>query len=155
MPRLSQKAANDCGRTILASLAARKSGGAEAIYAKLPKPPVAGYSLPQLAEEAAKLGLRLSPLIPASPLEGCDQNVKNSPAVRAHLRTIADSVNAGSPVIVIKRPARIAAHYVVVVGADDRGFSIYDPLEESLVRSSSAELAENICAIAYLALKVQ
>ena len=62
IPWIGQKSAADCGRAVLAALAARRGGNAEAAYAKLPDPPdpVNGYSISDMRRFGARVGVGLS-----------------------------------------------------------------------------------------------
>jgi ABC-type bacteriocin/lantibiotic exporter with double-glycine peptidase domain len=66
LPWIKQKTETECGRAVLASVAARHGGNPETFYRQLPAPPDRrrGYSILQLQQFGAKIGVHLSLIQP-------------------------------------------------------------------------------------------
>jgi hypothetical protein len=66
LPWIKQKTETECGRAVLASVAARHGGVPETFYRQLPAPPDRrrGYSILQLQKFGAKIGVDLSLIQP-------------------------------------------------------------------------------------------
>src|SRR5262249_59768244 len=66
LPWIKQKTATECGRAVLASIAARHGGDVETFYGRLPAPPDRrrGYSILQLQKFGARIGVNLSLIEP-------------------------------------------------------------------------------------------
>jgi hypothetical protein len=66
LPWIKQKTATECGRAVLASVAARHGGDVETFYSRLPAPPDRrrGYSILQLQKFGARIGVNLSLIEP-------------------------------------------------------------------------------------------
>src|SRR5262249_5505430 len=66
LPWIKQKTEAECGRAVLASVAARHSGDVETFYRRLPAPPDRrrGYSILQLQKFGARIGVNLSVIQP-------------------------------------------------------------------------------------------
>jgi hypothetical protein len=66
LPWIKQKTETECGRAILASVAARHGGDVETFYRRLPAPPDPrrGYSILQLQKFGAKIEIHLSLIQP-------------------------------------------------------------------------------------------
>src|SRR5215213_1451103 len=62
VPWIGQKTSSECGRAVLASLAARRGGDIEAIYRRLPPPPdqSQGYSIAEMRRFGSSVGVGLS-----------------------------------------------------------------------------------------------
>jgi hypothetical protein len=66
LPWIKQKTATECGRAVLASIAARHGGDVEKYYRELPVPPdrLRGYSILDVKKFGANVGVKLSVLQP-------------------------------------------------------------------------------------------
>lgn len=152
VPWMAQKSASDCGRAVLASLAARRGGQPEAYYRRLPEPPdpVRGYSINDMRRFGARVGVHLAVSAPAGVVIAGDCSAR--PAVEAHLRRLARAVAAGRPVVVPVAAGFGAGHYLVLVGADGEGFTVMDPARAGLRPMAAAQLASAMCGFGYVAL---
>ena len=153
VPWIGQKTASDCGRAVLASLAARRGRNAEAVYRSIRDPAdvMRGYSLTEMRRLAAQLGIGLSPRAPAGVVNTGDCTPR--PAVAAHLARLARAVAAGRLYVV---PVSFGlGHYVILVGAGTDQFMYRDPAAPGTHSMSTAELASRMCAFGYLALEVR
>jgi hypothetical protein len=152
VPWFGQKTTSDCGRAVLASLAARRGGSAEAAYRKLPAPPdrVRGYSIRDMQRFGSRVGVSLSLSAPAGLVIAgeCSQR----PAVSAHFKRLAGVVAGGRPVVVPVSQGLGAGHYLVLVGADGGNFTALDPASPGLRQIGSATLAARMCGYGYIAL---
>jgi hypothetical protein len=152
VPWIAQKGATECGRAVLASLAARRGGDVEQHYRRLPPPPdlARGYSIADLQRFGAKVGVALSLQAPKGLVIAGECSPR--PAVAAHYKRLAQLVSAGAPVVVPVTVRFGAGHYLILVGADGGGFTALDPASPGLQRVSAAELASRMCDYGYVAL---
>jgi hypothetical protein len=152
VPWFAQKSASDCGRAVLASLAARRGGSAEAAYRKLPEPPdrVRGYSIRDMQRFGSRVGVSLSVSAPAGLVIAGECSPR--PAVSAHFKRLAGVVAGGRPVVVPVSQGLGAGHYLVLVGADGGNFTALDPASPGLRQIGSAALASRMCGYGYIAL---
>ena len=152
LPWIGQKTASDCGRAVLASLAARRGGSAEAIYARIPDPadPSRGYSIAEMRRLGSRIGVGLSVRAPGGVtiIGDCAER----PAVTAHFASLARTVSAGRPVVVPVSSGFGAGHYLILVGASGGQFTVHDPASSGLRGMSTAELARAMCGYGYVAL---
>ena len=152
VPWIGQKAATDCGRAVLASLAARRGGNPEQYYSRIPEPEdmARGYSVPEMQRHGANVGVRLALRAPAGVvIIGQCSPIR---AVSAYFDRLRSSVTAGRPVVV---PVTTISngHYLVLVGASDDGFSVLDPAVPGLRTMSVDSLASAMCGFGYVALE--
>ena len=152
VPWIGQKSASDCGRAVLASLAARRGGSAEAIYARIPDPadPSRGYSIAEMRRLGSKIGVGLTVRAPGGITIAGDCSER--PAVTAHLASLARTVAAGRPVVVPVSSGFGSGHYLILVGAKGGDFTVHDPASSGLRNMSAAELARVMCRYGYVAL---
>ena len=152
IPWIGQKSATDCGRAVLAALAARRGGNAEATYRKLPDPPdpVNGYSVTDMRRFGARVGVGLSLRAPGGVVIAGDCAPR--PAVAAHMASLARMVSAGRPVVVPVSSGFASGHYLILVGASGAGFTAHDPASPGLREISTDQLASSMCAYGYVAL---
>ena len=154
VPWIGQKNASDCGRAVLASLAARRGGSVESIYARIPNPadPARGYSVGEMRRLASRLGVGLSLRAPGGiTIAGeCSER----PAVTAHFAALARTVASGRPVVVPVSSGFGAGHYLILVGAGGGQFAVHDPASPGLRSMSAGELARLTCGFGYIALAV-
>jgi ABC-type bacteriocin/lantibiotic exporter with double-glycine peptidase domain len=152
VPWIGQKTKTECGRAVLASLAARRGGDIEALYGRLPAPPdqVRGYSVPEMRRFGASVGVELTVQAPAGIVIAGECSTR--PAVTAHFSRLAELVAAGKPVVVPVASGVDAGHYLVLVGAQSDGFIVLDPGSPGVRRLSTTELASYMCGFGYVAL---
>lgn len=152
IPWIGQKTATDCGRAVLAALAGRRSGNAEAAYRRLPDPPdpVNGYSINDMRRFGAKVGVGLTLRAPGGVVIAGDCSPR--PAVAAHMAALARTVAGGRPVVVPVSSGFTGGHYLILVGASGGSFTAHDPASPGLREISSDQLASRMCAYGYLAL---
>ncbi|MBX6426717.1 MAG: hypothetical protein IRZ09_12440 [Variibacter sp.] len=152
VPWIAQKTASDCGRAVLASLAARRGGDVQAIYRRLPDPPdpLRGYSINDMRRFGARVGVSLSVLAPGGVVIAGDCTPR--PAVAAHLRRLAGHVSSGRPVVVPVASGFGAGHYLILVGANAGAFTAMDPARPGLSEIAADRLAALMCDFGYLAL---
>lgn len=153
VPYIQQKGSADCGRAVLASLAARRGGDVEAQYSRLPAPPdsVRGYSVAEMRRFGAKAGVSLSLEAPKGLVIAGECSAR--PPVTAHFRRLAQIVSGGSPVVVPVSVRFGAGHYLILVGAQGDTFTVHDPGSPGLRQLSAADLAERMCDYGYVALR--
>jgi ABC-type bacteriocin/lantibiotic exporter with double-glycine peptidase domain len=151
VPWIAQKSASDCGRAVLASLAARRHGNAEAIYRRIPDPAdrERGYSIPEMRRLGARVGVGLSIMAPAGVVIAGDCTAR--PAVAAHLARVARRVAAGGPVVV-PVGGYFGGHYLILVGVSGDRFAALDPASPGLKSISSGQLSGQMCGFGYVAL---
>jgi ABC-type bacteriocin/lantibiotic exporter with double-glycine peptidase domain len=127
LPWIKQKTETECGRAILASVAARHGGDVETFYRRLPAPPDPrrGYSILQLQKFGAKIGIHLSLIQP----EGITiaGECSERPWLASYLAKLENLVEAGHPVIIPIGDAASRGHYLVLVGVKDGNFTALDP----------------------------
>jgi hypothetical protein len=152
VPWIEQKTATECGRAVLASLAARRGGDIEALYQRLPAPPdqARGYSVPEMRRFGSLVGVNLSVQAPAGIVIAGECSPR--PAVTAHFSRLADLVSSGSPVVVPVASGAGAGHYLVLVGAERDGFTVLDPASPGLRWVATSDLAAYTCDFGYVAL---
>ena len=153
VPWIGQKTAVECGRAVLASLAARGGrGDPEAIYRRLPSPPDAarGYSVTDMQKFGQRVGVSLSLKAPAGLVIAGECSAR--PAVAAHFRALSASIAAGHPVVVPVSMGGRVGHYLVLVDANDEGFTALDPASPGLRRMTEKALAARMCGYGYVAL---
>jgi len=155
VPWLQQKTASDCGRALLASLAARKGGDIQQLYRKLPAPPdaVRGYSIRDMQRFGSRVGVSLSLTTPAGLVIAGECSPR--PPVTAHFKRLAAVVAGGTPVVVPVSIGSGFGHYYVLVGAEGDGFTALDPASPGLKRFSTSSLAARMCNYGYVALMVR
>jgi ABC-type bacteriocin/lantibiotic exporter with double-glycine peptidase domain len=122
LPWIKQKTATECGRAVLASVAARHGGDVEKLYRKLPPPSDRrrGYSIRQLWKSGAKIGVNLSLQQPEVAIVGeCSER----PGLAAYFSRLQSLVHGGHPVIVPTGDAAKRGHYLVLVGVTDGTFT--------------------------------
>lgn len=156
VPWIGQKTPVECGRAVLASLAARGGGGdPEAMYRRLPAPPDAarGYSVPQMQRFGLRVGVSLSLVAPAGLVIAGECSAR--PAVSAHYRALSALIAAGQPVVVPVSSGRGAGHYLVLLEAKDDRFTVLDPATPGLREVTEKALAARMCGYGYVALVVK
>jgi ABC-type bacteriocin/lantibiotic exporter with double-glycine peptidase domain len=152
VPWIKQKNKTECGRAVLASLAARLCGDTEAYYARLPAPPdqARGYSVPEMKRFGASVGVELTVQAPAGIVIAGECSPR--PPVTAHFSRLAELVAAGKPIVVPVTSGVSAGHYLVLVGAQSDGFIVLDPGSPGLRLMATADLASLMCDFGYVAL---
>jgi ABC-type bacteriocin/lantibiotic exporter with double-glycine peptidase domain len=155
LPWIKQKTATECGRAVLASVAARHGGDVEKYYRELPAPPdrSRGYSILDVKKFGADVGVNLSVLQPDGiTIAGeCSER----PAVTAYFSKLTGIVGAGHPVIVATGDSSSRGHYLVLVGARSGKFSALDPSTPERTTMSLRSLRSMMCGFGYVALAVQ
>jgi Papain-like cysteine protease AvrRpt2 len=151
VPWVGQKSANDCGRAVLAALAARRGANPEAAYRRIPDPADAfrGYSIPEMRRLGARVGVGLSTMAPAG--VGIAGDCSPRPAVAAYFARLKARVAAGHPVVV-PVGGFAAGHYLILVGASGDGFTYLDPASPGRGSMSTADLSSRMCGFGYVAL---
>jgi hypothetical protein len=151
VPWYGQKNSSDCGRAVLASLAARRGGSAEAAYRRLPEPTdPRGYSISDMRRNGGRVGVGLSVSAPGGvTIAG---NCAGGPAVAAHMTRLSRAVAGGRPVVVPVSSGFGSGHYLVLVGATGDGFTALDPASPGLRSMSRDQLASSMCGYGYMAL---
>ena len=151
VPWYGQKNSSDCGRAVLASLAARRGGSAEAAYRRLPEPTdPRGYSISDMRRYGSRVGVGLSVSGPGGVVIA--GNCGASPAVAAHMTRLSRAVTGGRPVVVPVSSGFGSGHYLVLVGTSGDGFMALDPASPGLRAMSRDQLASSMCGYGYLAL---
>lgn len=152
VPWIGQKTAVECGRAVLASLAARKGGDPEAYYRRLPPPPdqLRGYSVAELRRFGMQLGVKLTLHAPAGIAIAGECSPR--PAVADHLRRLERMVSAGHPIVVPVSSAFTMGHYLILVGASTGHFSVLDPAAPGVHEMAVADLTARMCDFGYIAL---
>lgn len=155
VPYIQQKESADCGRAVLASLAARRGGDVEAQYRRLPPPPdsARGYSVAEMRRFGAQVGVPLSLEAPKG-LVIAGECSPRAP-VTAHFKRLAQIVAAGSPVVVPVSVRFGAGHYLILVGAQGGNFTVHDPGSPGLRQIPEADLASRMCDYGYVALRAR
>ncbi|HXX50713.1 MAG TPA: papain-like cysteine protease family protein [Xanthobacteraceae bacterium] len=155
LPWIKQKTATECGRAVLASVAARHGGDVEQFYRELPAPPdrKRGYSILDVKKFAATIGINLSVLQPDGiTIAGeCSER----PPVTAYFAKLTDVVDAGHPVIVATGDSSSRGHYLVLVGAGSGKFIALDPSTPERRTIGFRSLRSMMCGFGYVALAVQ
>jgi hypothetical protein len=154
VPWIGQKTPSDCGRAVLASLAARRGGDPESIYRRIPDPAdqTRGYSVTEMQRVGARVGVRLSLRAPSGVVIAGE--CSRSPAVSAYFARLSRSVAAGHPVVVPVASGG-AGHYLVLVATSGDGFSVLDPGTPGLRTMSASALASAMCGFGYVALEAR
>ena len=144
IPWIGQKSAADCGRAVLAALAARRGGNAEAAYAKLPDPPdpVNGYSISDMRRFGARVGVGLSLRAPGGIVIAGDCAPR--PAVAAHMASLARTVAGGRPVVVPVSSGFASGHYLILVSAGGGSFTAHDPASPGLREIGAEQLDHDL-----------
>lgn len=152
VPWIGQKAATDCGRAVLASLAARRGGDPEEYYSRIPEPEdmARGYSILEMQRHGARLGVSLALRAPSGVV--ITGQCSPTQAVSDYFRRLSGSVAAGRPVIVPVTTAS-SGHYLVLVDVSGDSFSVLDPATPGLRSMGAAELASAMCGFGYVALE--
>jgi ABC-type bacteriocin/lantibiotic exporter with double-glycine peptidase domain len=153
LPWIKQKTEIECGRAVLASVAARRGGNVEKIYQQLPAPSDRGrgYSILQLQKFGAKIGVNLSLRQPEIAIAGeCSQR----PGLTTYFSQLENLVEAGHPVIVPIGDAAKRGHYLVLVGITDGNFTALDPSTPQPKKISPHELQSMMCGFGYVVLEV-
>jgi ABC-type bacteriocin/lantibiotic exporter with double-glycine peptidase domain len=155
LPWIKQKTETECGRAVLASIAARHGGDVETFYRRLPAPPDPrrGYSLIQLQKFGAKVGVKLLLIQP----EGITiaGECSERPALASYFSRMEDLIGKGHPVIVPTGDAAKRGHYLVLVNVTDGDFTALDPSTPQRQRISARELRSMMCGFGYVALAVE
>jgi hypothetical protein len=149
---IGQKSATECGRAVLASLAARRGGDVESYYARLPQPPdpVHGYSIADMQRFGAGIGLDLALLAPAGVVIAGECSPR--PAVASYFKRLAGMVATGRPIVVPVQSGPTTGHYLVLVGVAGSGFTVLDPASPGLRHITIADLAVLMCEFGYVGL---
>jgi hypothetical protein len=151
VPWFGQKTSSDCGRAILASLAARRGGNPQTYYDRLPAPTDArGYSIADMRRLAPRVGVSLSTTAPGGVV--ITGNCTMTPAVTRHMARIASAVRGGRPVVVPVGGGFGAGHYLILIGASASGFSALDPSSPGTRQYSTESLASSMCSYGFIAL---
>jgi hypothetical protein len=151
VPWYGQKNSSDCGRAVLASLAARRGGSAEAAYRKLPEPTdPRGYSISDMRRYGSRVGVGLSVSAPGGVVIA--GNCGGGPAITAHMTRLSRAVAGGRPVVVPVSSGFGSGHFLVLVGTSGDGFTVLDPASLGLRSMSGEQLASSMCGYGYLAL---
>lgn len=154
LPWIKQKTETECGRAVLASIAARHGGDVEKIYQELPTPPDPrrGYSIIQLQKFGAKVGVKLLLIQPEGiAIAGeCSER----PALASYFSRLEDLIGKGHPVIVPTGDAAKCGHYLVLIDVNDGNFTALDPSTPQRQRISARELRSMMCGFGYVALAV-
>jgi len=153
LPWIKQKTATECGRAVLASVAARHGGNVAMFYRQLPAPPDPrrGYSILELQKFAATVGVNLSLMQPQVAIAGeCSER----PGLAGYFSQLETLVDAGHPVIIPTGDAARSGHYLVLVGVKDGSFTALDPSTPDPKTISSRELRAMMCGFGYVALAV-
>jgi ABC-type bacteriocin/lantibiotic exporter with double-glycine peptidase domain len=152
LPWIKQKTATECGRAVLASVAARHGGDVEKIYRQLPTPAdrKRGYSILEIRKLAVNIGVNLSLIQPEGVVIAglCAER----PAVTAYFSQLASKVADGHPVIVPTGDASSRGHYLVLLDAKDDGFIALDPSTPERKKITSRQLRSMMCGFGYVAL---
>jgi ABC-type bacteriocin/lantibiotic exporter with double-glycine peptidase domain len=151
VPFFAQKTSSDCGRAVLASLAARQGGNPAQYYNRVPEPADAarGYSIPEMRRYGARLGVSLSLRAPSGVM--ITGQCSASAAVTNYFRQLARSAASGRPVVV-PVSSGFGGHYLILTGASGDTFSMIDPASGPGSISSST-LASRMCGFGYVALQ--
>jgi len=153
LPFIQQKESTECGRAVLASLAARRAGNVEQLYRRLPPPPdqARGYSVAEMRRFGAQVGVTFSLEVPRGLVIAGE--CSSRPPVTAHFRRLAQLVSAGSPVVVPVTVRFGAGHYLILVGAQGDTFTVHDPGSPGLKQLTTSELQARMCDYGYVALR--
>jgi len=153
VPFIQQKEPAECGRAVLASLAARRGGNVEQHYRRLPAPPdrARGYSVAEMRRFGAQAGVSLSLEAPKGLVIAGE--CSSRPPVTAHFKRLAQLVSAGSPVVVPVTVGFGAGHYLILVGAQGDSFTAHDPGSPGLKQLTTSELSARMCDYGYVALR--
>ena len=152
LPWIAQKRATECGRAVLASLAARRGGDPEAFYTRLPAPPdpAHGYSVADMQRFGAQVGIDLTLLAPRGLVIAGECSPR--PPVTEHFKRLAKLVAAGQPVVVPVESGPASGHYLVLVAAENGRFTALDPATPALRQIPATQLAPLMCPFGYVAL---
>jgi ABC-type bacteriocin/lantibiotic exporter with double-glycine peptidase domain len=152
LPWIGQKTASECGRAVLASLAARRGEDIERLYRELPEPSdtARGYSILQMQKFGAKVGVNLAVVAPAGVVIAGE--CSETPAITTHFSRLARLVTSGNPIVVPVTSGAAGGHYLVLVGTENNNFILHNPASAGLTRISTSELASLMCNFGYVAL---
>jgi hypothetical protein len=152
VPWIGQKNSADCGRAVLASLAARRGGSPETHYRRIPDPAdtARGYSINELRRVGARVGVGLSLRAPAGVVIA--GNCAATPAVDRHFASLARTVNGGRPVVVPVARGFGMGHYLILTGASGDSFTALDPASPGQRSISASQLRASMCDYGYIAL---
>jgi hypothetical protein len=152
VPWFGQKSSSDCGRAVLASLAARRGGNPESYYNRLPEPSdPRGYSIAEMRRFGARVGVSLTTTAPSGVVIAGQCGA--SPAVNRHMDRLQRVVRGGRPAVVpVSGFGFSSGHYLILVGADANGFSVLDPRSPGVRTYGKAELANWMCSYGFVAL---
>lgn len=149
---IAQKTSTDCGRAVLAMLAARRHGNPEKEYQRIPPPADrVGYSISEMKKIGGSVGVRLKELRPSGiVIEGiCPPN----PKVLAYFADLAGKVRAGHPVVVPVTVSPSAGHYLILTGAAGDTFTAVDPAAPGPRTFTAAQLRVRMCDFNLIALE--
>jgi len=154
LPWIKQKTETECGRAVLASIAARHGGDAAAFYRQLPAPPDRrrGYSIPQMKTFGANIGVDLSLIQPEGVTIAGDCSQR--PALKTYFSRLENLVDTGHAVIVPTGNAASRGHYLVLVGVNDGNYTALDPSTPERKKITANELRSMMCGFGYLGLAV-
>jgi ABC-type bacteriocin/lantibiotic exporter with double-glycine peptidase domain len=153
LPWVKQKTATECGRAVLASVAARHGGNVTMFYRQLPAPPDPrrGYSILELQKFGASVGVNLSLVQPQIAIAGeCSER----PGLAPYFSQLERLIDAGHPVIVPAGDAAKSGHYLVLFAVNGGNFTALDPSTPDPKKISARELRSMMCGFGYLALEV-
>ncbi len=154
-PWIEQKTPTDCGRAVLASLAARRGGDPEAMYRRIPDPEdkTQGYSVAEMLRYGSRLGVKLVLEAPSGVTKAgfCAPRQSNDDFL-ARLRR---EITAGRPVIVPVAMDAARRHYLLLLASGVNEFIALDPASRGRRTLSSAELHTLMCGFAFIALIVR
>jgi hypothetical protein len=152
VPWFGQKTSSDCGRAILASLAARRGGNPQTYYDRLPAPTdPRGYSIADMRRLGPRVGVGLSTTAPGGVVIA--GNCTMTPAVTRHMARIAGAVRGGRPVVVpVGGFGFGSGHYLILIGANASGFTALDPASPGQRQYSTESLASSMCSYGFIAL---
>jgi ABC-type bacteriocin/lantibiotic exporter with double-glycine peptidase domain len=154
LPWIKQKTATECGRAVLASVAARHGGDVAMFYRQLPAPsdPRRGYSILQLQKFGAKIGVNLSLLQPEVAIAGeCSER----PGLATYFSRLENLIDAGHPIIVPTGDAAKRGHYLVLMGVTGGAFTALDPSMPEPKTINARQLRSMMCGFGYVALAVE
>jgi hypothetical protein len=153
VPWIGQKNSADCGRAVLASLAARRGGSAEAIYRRIPDPAdtTRGYSNNELRRVGSRVGVGLSVRAPSGVVIAGECGA--SAAVDRHFASLAKTVNGGRPVVVPVSSGFGMGHYLILTGASGGSFTALDPASPGERSLSASDLRSRMCGYGFVALE--
>ncbi|HZT27199.1 MAG TPA: hypothetical protein VFA57_15985 [Pseudolabrys sp.] len=152
LPWIAQKTVTDCGRAVLAALAARDGRDVDLIYRRIPDPSDRrrGYSIAEMQEDAEHLGVKL--LLAAPELLKGDCGKRE--IISAYYKQLSEVVDDGHPVVIPVVSGPSIGHYVILVSTTSAGFRVHDPASRGLRTVTTADLEEKMCRFGFVALIV-